>query len=320
MEFYDSKTGERIPDEIIKKAFAGEIKLENVNIANRNMTQVPKESVTIEETKKADTPAPEKSKFEFFRMVNEHSDMVKAGLEKPFEPVSNKPEITKEDGKTKMYYKACNTSIITSPSDANNLSKRNRNNKRPVAKTVISLCMAGIIVISGLYGVKKVSNKIEESKSIAAVHHSISEVAYNTSSSSTNIVKNNTHPTDDRQGFWYDNYAIAEDMINLLPDDAFDATLYTVYLDMGPNVSNDYVDNFGRVISACGRIASPSDDPIAYSRTNDCHNFEDFARKNGFVDENGEPSMEAYQKFGLEAVKSYHNFLTEEEPQLGGRQ
>lgn len=335
MKFYDSKTGERIPDEIIKKAFAGEIKLDNVNIANRNMTNnvqplkeehpAPEVLHVSEDTKKAQ----KKPEFEFFKMVNDHADRVRAGFEKPYEPVSNKPEITKEDAKTRMYYKALNASIVISPADKSKLPKRDRNRKKAISKTIISLFLVLLIAICGYVVAKRIANKIDQNQAISDTKESIASIMSTANDSTiTSIVKHNTHPTNDHQQYWYDNYAIAEDIINLIPDAAFDAALYTVYLDMGSNVSNEYIDNFGRVISSCGRLASPSDNPIAYARTSDCHGFEDFARKNGYVDENGEPSMEAYNAFGLSAAKDYqkygkmavNNNMSEEKPQFGGRQ
>ena len=320
--FYNNKTGKPISEETIKSAFEDKVPLKDVSVANQNMmkeSQTPNvpEQIPITET-------PKKPEFEFFNMVNAHSNRVKSGLEVPHEPTNNQPEVSKDDAKTRMYYRACNTSVGISPDDPKILPKRDRNRKRPIARTVVSLSLAGIIAISGYTIATKIASKVEDNKALSTTRQTITQTAYNTSNPSYGIVKNNTHRTDDNQGFWYDNYAIAEDIIDLLPDSAFDATLYTVYLDMGPNVSNAYIDNFGRVISACGQIASPSDDPIAYSRTSDCHSFEDFARKNGYVDENGEPSMEVYQKFGMEAVRNYQaygiNAISDEAPQLGGRQ
>lgn len=78
---------------------------------------------------------------------------------------------------------------------------------------------------------------------------------------------------------------------------------------MGPNVENLYIDNFGRLISSLGRLASPEQNPTAYQRTAECQNFEDFARRNGYVDENGEPSYKAYEEFGMQAIKDYQASL-----------
>ena len=336
MEFYNSKTGERIPDDLIKKAFAGEIKLDNVSIGNRNMgstspVQEP-EIAKVEETPKKVQEEPE---FEFFKMVNDHADDVKAReVLSSYEAVTHrdtnprtpqKPEVKRNEAGTTLYYKALNASISLSKGDepSKNLPKRDRNRKSKIGTTIIALALTGIITITAYAGIEKVAKKVNEGKDLSATRESISTVLSD-SNDSTSIVKRHTHRTDDKQGFWFDNFAMAEDLINKLPDEAFDAALYTIYLDMGRNVSNEYIDNFGRVINACGTIASPSDDPIAYSRTNNCHNFEEFARKNGFVDANGEPSMEAYKAFGITSVKSYHNFgvnvVTEEGPEMGGRQ
>ena len=341
MEFYNSKTGERIPDEIIQKAFAGEIKLDNVSIGNRNMANnqpvskmespIPESSKTTEEPKKEQTT----QEFEFFKMVNDHADDVKVkDILKNYEHATHrdtnprtpqKPEIKRNDSGTTLYYHALNASIDISKAEQSpkNLPKRDRNRKSKIGTTIIALALTGIITITAYTGIEHVVKKANEGKNLSDTRESISTLLSD-SQDSTSIVKRHTYRTDDKQGFWFDNYAMAEDIINILPDSAFDAALYTVYLDMGQNVSNEYIDNFGRVISACGRIASPSDDPIAYSRTNNCHNFEEFARKNGFVDENGEPSMEAYKAFGLTAIKSYQNFginaINDEAPEFGGRQ
>ena len=78
---------------------------------------------------------------------------------------------------------------------------------------------------------------------------------------------------------------------------------------MGPNAENAYIDNFGRVISAVGRLASPDENPLAYARTSGCNSFEDFAIKNGFVDESGLPSREKYIEFGKTAIELYYEYL-----------
>ena len=145
MEFYNSKTGERIPDDLIKKAFAGEIKLDNVSIGNRNMgntspVQEP-EIAKVEDTPKKVQEEPE---FEFFKMVNDHADDVKAReVLSSYEAVTHrdtnprtpqKPEVKRSEAGTTLYYKALNASISLSKGDESpkNLPKRDRNRKSKI--------------------------------------------------------------------------------------------------------------------------------------------------------------------------------------------
>ena len=232
----------------------------------------------------------------FVRMVN----ALKNGSNGPEKPSYG------SDPKERCY----DDSLRRSFTNPKQITRRDRTNKRPVARTVVSLGLTAIISIAAFIGIKNVADNISYNIKENKASNSISTLVTGLESwEKPSIVARNTHRTDNMQGYWYDNYAIAQDIVTMVPDAAFDATLFTIYKDMGPNAENAYIDNFGRVITAVGRLASPDENPLAYARTSGCSSFEDFATKNGFVDEHGLPSREKYIEFGETAVEQYYEYL-----------
>lgn len=207
--------------------------------------------------------------------------------------------------------------------------QRQRQHRKAVSRTVIMIGLTAIITIAAYIGANKLAEKMTDNYQMNKATNAVTTLVTGLDKwHGPTIVSRNTHRTENFQGFWFDNSAIASDILEMTPDAAFDATLYTVYNDMGVNVKNDYIDNFSRVISALGKGADPEKNPLAYARTSGCTTFEEFAIKNGLVDETGAPSKEKYIEFGKNAVAMYYEYLQNAargpvdengDPELGGR-
>ena len=222
----------------------------------------------------------------------------------PTQPSQPKSSYPNNPSRERLYNEALNNSC---PPEVTSV-KRDRNNRRNVPKTVAALCLASIIAITSYLGIDRAVTNITDDIKLSQTSAAMSTLITG-NSNAPDIVSMNTHRTKDYQNFWYDNYDIAKDICEYIPDQAFDAALYTTYIKMWPYATGNYVNNFDRVINACNQIATLEDNPIAYARCHDCLGFEDFAKKNGYVDENGLPSYAEYEKAGKEAINRYSQYL-----------
>lgn len=187
--------------------------------------------------------------------------------------------------------------------------ERNRNNRKTFNSRIIATLLAIILTLLFELGVIHTVNEIDAHIDTNTVQKAVSQLLVPPNAEKTpGIVNRNTHRTEDFQNFWYDNAGIANDILKL-PDEAFDAILYSVYDDMGTNRSNSYIDNFSRVIAALGTSATPENNPLAYARCAGCDTFEEFCIKNGYVDSLGNPSTEMYVDQGKKAVDAYNAYL-----------
>ncbi|MBQ6841078.1 MAG: hypothetical protein IJO63_03055 [Bacilli bacterium] len=207
---------------------------------------------------------------------------------------------------------------------------RNQYTMRPNRVLVFAL---GVIAgVTMMWGAQKLTTEISTNWNTYEVGDAMAEMLVPPNAKySPDIVTRHTHRTEDYQNFWFDNSGIAEDILKL-PDEYCDAYMYSIYEEMGINRSNGYIDNWSNVINYLGIYADATKNPLTFARTNGCSNFEEYLIKNGWVDEAGEPSVEAFIEHGKHAVNAYHNILeqmandrneaaltTEEEPTMGGR-
>ena len=198
--------------------------------------------------------------------------------------------------------------------------KRNRNNKKKVTQTIVALGMSAVLTISAYTTMEKLAERIGEKRHLNATDTAIASLLVQPNSRVTpDIVERNTHRTDDFQGYWYDNNGIAEDILKL-PDEIFDAALYDVYVTMGNNRKNNYINNLDYIISGLNAHATPENNPLAFARVNGCMSFNEFLQKNGLVDDKRLPSEEKYVEFGKNAVELYYQYLkTIEEDRNNGK-
>lgn len=139
------------------------------------------------------------------------------------------------------------------------------------------------------------------------------------------ILERNTHRTTDFQGFWYDNENIAEEILEI-PDGMFEATLYTVFDEMGDYRDTGYIDNFSRVIKCIAEEfeitkedgktvtveeiqAAIAAHPIAYAMCGGCQDEEDFLVKNHYTTKDGIASEDEYVKHGKSVIREQYNYI-----------
>lgn len=104
------------------------------------------------------------------------------------------------------------------------------------------------------------------------------------------LVGNETHRTNDLQGYWYDTFDIAK---GVLKDEDMHRALYGVYKDIGYNQANK-VEQTDDVIRNMKTIASSSSEQYGDKPVYD--SFNDYLIKNNFVDKDGRPSTAVYEE------------------------
>lgn len=201
-----------------------------------------------------------------------------------------------------------------SVTDQKQSSKRNRAIKKRInqAKAITAIILLTAAIGAAGYGIGEWVDNMEymishnQYDKAAAILLDSTPESYN-----PDIVEQNTTHDYVRQVYWYDDNAIARDVL-ALPDETFDANLYLVYANMGDNAANAYDNHFDNVISYIGRFASPEENPIAYQKCHGCSNLSDFLVKNGFVDKNGLPNIDLYIKYGRTATITHKTFMQKE--------
>lgn len=169
--------------------------------------------------------------------------------------------------------------------------KRNINKEHKIAakkrfqrarNIVIGSFLAGAITATAVFGVPAVKETMTANDTQLAM----TEVL-NPEMPTQDLVNKHTHRTDDRKNFFYDNISIAKDIMTLDPL-LFDAELYAVYLHMGP-----YAD---------GNI----DEVVRYATGYD--SLGDYVISKGFIDENGNADMNAYNSFGKNELTNKNQY------------
>ena len=188
-------------------------------------------------------------------------------------------------------------------------TQRNRNFIKKYGIRIVAYLLSNVLAIGIFVGGQKLVNSGITKWNTHEVKDVIGELLVEPNAKKTpSLLTRHTHRTNDYQNYWFDNYGIAEDILEL-PDEAFDAFMYALYDEMDYNRENGYIDNWSTVINYVGQSADPQEDPLAFARANGCSNFEDYLIKNGWVTETGEPSVEAFEKWGKFAVNQYHDYL-----------
>lgn len=190
-------------------------------------------------------------------------------------------------------------------------SKRNRDREIEIAKKVV-IAVAGVLLTIGItIGGARLADEMEYKTDHVTVNQATAVLLDQTPERySPDIVDKNTTYNHQTNKYWYDNQDIGKDLLKL-PDKTFDANLYLVYALMGNNASNGYKNNFDEVIRYVAQNADEQNHPMAYLRCNGCSDLEDLLIKNGFVDSQGSPSLEAFKKFGRAMTSVYAEYLDE---------
>lgn len=104
------------------------------------------------------------------------------------------------------------------------------------------------------------------------------------------LVGNETHRTNDLQGYWYDTLDIAK---GVLKDEDIHRALYGVYKDIGYNQANK-VEQTDDVIRNMKSLVSSN--PEQYVDKPMYNSFNDYLIQNNFVDKEGLPSTKVYEE------------------------
>ena len=197
-------------------------------------------------------------------------------------------------------------------------------NRKKVKTALLSIVITAM-VIAGSIGVKDIVDRLNNSAVMHESNTAISQLsyderdtklvnaAYKESKSFMGIVAQNTHRTSDNQNFYFDNIAIARDILKIKAEYR-DMALYQVYADMGINRDNPGHHNLDEVIQ------------VVYP---ECKGFNDYLVNKGFYvfDENNEkvPNKDAWIEYQKKDLITYNNILQEEarshieDLYLGGR-
>jgi len=175
---------------------------------------------------------------------------------------------------------------------------------------IIAIILATVIGITSTIGIYELIDFVDTQQDLGDVRTATAWLLSPDSKyTPASILGRNTHFTNyAHDTYWYDNFKIAQDIL-ALPDEAFDAILYQVYDAMGENRENGPYKNWDDVISYLGNLADPDTNKVAYKKTNGCYNFEAYLIKYGFVDKNGNPSVDAFIDYSKEALDVYAPYL-----------
>lgn len=143
---------------------------------------------------------------------------------------------------------------------------------------LLATAIATVITTSGfIYGGVKLVDKVNTDS-----------IVYEQTELGRNLVYDNTHRTDDKQGYFYDIYDIAEELVK--DNKNFDKNLYGVYSAIGYNRGNKFI-KMEEVVSDIGHIVKNNQDlGINYYK-----DFTDYCIKKGFVKEDGSIDLNAYE-------------------------
>ena len=188
-------------------------------------------------------------------------------------------------------------------------SVRNRFNIKITKKQIVKYGLYGVIGVAACLGITKVTTEALHVYQGHVMNQAMASVLVppNAENKPT-ILERNTHYTEDFQDTWFDNQKIAWDILHL-PNEAFDAALFTVYEDMGEDRVKNYVDNWEKVIQTIGRDAKQNKHPLGYARCHGVKSFDEYLIKNGFVDKHGDPDVDKFVSYGKKAVAAYYDSL-----------
>lgn len=123
-------------------------------------------------------------------------------------------------------------------------------------------------------------------------------VYYSSIVSKNKILKN----MNDLDNYYYNHEGIAKDLLKL-DGDAFDYAFCSVCVDMGNNINNlvgvggrSNIDSVIFYLSLYSSIEGREVNDYVKNAFNGIENLEDYLFKNGYVDKDGEPSVEAFKK------------------------
>lgn len=184
--------------------------------------------------------------------------------------------------------------------------ERNRNQKKQfdlseLPKWFIALLVAAGILVSGLtLATEQIVERIGGINDYYQYETQVRSFIKNDDSlGKPTIVSKHTHypVMANRDNYWLDNEAIALEILKC-PDEMFDATLFSVYVDMGNDRENAYINNFSKVIYYLNEYATPEKNPLAYARVHDSKTFDAFLENNFWT-------LEEYESLGKKAISVY---------------
>lgn len=136
-------------------------------------------------------------------------------------------------------------------------------------------------------------------KGLESIHQGIQmqSIVCEETKTAVDILKNNTHRTDDRKNFWYDTEGIAKDTIKNYTEDLYDVALYGYYRDIRFNRQSN-MDDIIRDL----RYAVSEDSNFKKYR-----DFDDYLVKSGFVDDSGNADKKVYEEKMKKYIISLNN-------------
>lgn len=181
-----------------------------------------------------------------------------------------------------------NDKIYTAIQKSTNGSKIERTQKKTiVSKRVVLSAILGFMSTFGLIkGAEGMFQSIQMQSIVSEENKTASD-----------IMKNNTHRTNDRENFWYDTEGIAKDTIKSYSEDLYDVALYGYYSDIRFNRQSN-MDNIIRDLSH----AVPDN-----SRFKNYSDFDDYLIKNNFVDDKGNIDKKIYEDKMKKYIVSLNN-------------
>ena len=317
---YDPVTGLFTPmKEEEKKTL--DVPLLNSFISEHSYNNINVKEEPVKKEDKAEEAKPVKKSFPSYE------EYMKKYMEEhlPKKEEAPAPEITEEDvlenadEQESLQYIAKNLTR-NSVSNGKKVSVDYKTRFKDVARKVLTYGAVAFVSISSFtIGTKVVRNGVNQYR-YYEVKDEISRMLNGPWDQSVkDIVDRNTHVTDDFQGFWYDNTKIAEDLLTL-PDNLFDAAFYEVYIEMGNNRSNNYIDNFDSVIYSLSRLSKEGS--LAYIRTHKddgtpCKTMDEYLENNMFMAE-GKPDTKKFIETSIIVTDNCYTTLCQDQAKTSG--
>lgn len=219
-------------------------------------------------------------------------------------------DVNDEDALVKMVNRARDNSV--------NDKKTVRNAKRfyvdiKELKKLMLVLVTSCALTVGAVGVVNAAQIVKDfdKPKLEDVSQEISSVIYGSSEESMHGVhyssianKNKVYNrSDDMNSFYYNHEGIAKDLLKL-DGDTFDYAFCSVCVDMGKNINNlvgvggrSNIDSVIFYLSLYSNMEGREINDYVKNAFNGIDNLNDYLVMNGYVDKNGEPSLDAFRKY-----------------------